>query len=71
MMNLDPQMAKQMLQMMLQPWHEAVANPAPAQEAVLQRLLKDYAKTGYGAAARRGQGGQPGRLPPRLPHHAL
>ena len=48
-MNLDPQIAKQMLQMMLQPWHEAVANPAPAQEAVLKRLLEQYAKTGYGA----------------------
>ena len=71
MMNLDPEMAKQMLQMMLQPWHEAVANPATAQEAVLQRLLKDYAKTDYGAQHERGEGRQPGRLPAGLPHHAL
>lgn len=48
-MNIDPQAAAQILQMMLQPWHEAVAAPARAQEAVLDGLLKDYAKTDYGA----------------------
>jgi len=48
-MNLEPEIVKQMLQMMLQPWHESVANPAPAQEAVLQRLVQEYAKTDYGA----------------------
>jgi hypothetical protein len=47
-MNLAPEVAKQMLQVMLQPWHEAVEKPAPAQETVLQRLLQDYAKTEYG-----------------------
>lgn len=47
-MNLDPDIVKQMLQMMLQPWHESVADPALAQETVLQRLLQDYAKTDYG-----------------------
>ncbi|MBN1485611.1 MAG: GH3 auxin-responsive promoter family protein [Chloroflexia bacterium] len=41
----DPQV---MIQSMLQPWHEAVARPAQAQEAVLQRLLRIYAQTDYG-----------------------
>jgi hypothetical protein len=47
-MNIDPQAAMQMLEYMLKPWHEAVADPAKAQEAILHRLLEDYAKTGYG-----------------------
>jgi hypothetical protein len=33
----------------LNPWHEAVADPASAQEGVLHRLLRDYAQTRYGA----------------------
>lgn len=49
MMNIDPQMTKQMLEAQLQPWHSAVADPAKAQQAVLHNLLHDYAKTGYGA----------------------
>ena len=48
-MNIDPQMAAQMLAAQLQPWHAAVADPAKAQEAVLHGLLRDYAKTEYGA----------------------
>ena len=48
MLNLDPQAAMQVLEAFLQPWHAAVADPAQAQEAVLQRLLKDYAQTDYG-----------------------
>ena len=48
MTSLDPQVAAQMLQMQLQPWFDAVENPARAQEEVLPRLLKDYAQTGYG-----------------------
>ena len=48
-MNIDPQMAAQMLASQLQPWHAAVADPAKAQEAVLHHLLQDYAKTDYGA----------------------
>lgn len=47
-MNIDPQAATMMLEGMLQPWHEAVADPGKAQEAVLQRLLKDYSQTTYG-----------------------
>jgi hypothetical protein len=39
---------KAMLTAMLQPWHEAVANPVEAQEGVLRALLPDYARTGYG-----------------------
>ncbi len=36
------------LQAQLRPWHEAVANPAVAQQDVLERLLKIYAQTEYG-----------------------
>ena len=32
----------------LQPWYEALEDPAAAQEKVLQRLLSDYACTSYG-----------------------
>ena len=35
----------QQLQAFVQPWHAAVANPAPAQEKVLERLLSIYAQT--------------------------
>jgi len=37
-----------MLTSFLQPWHEAVRDPARAQESVLQRFLQIYAQTGYG-----------------------
>ncbi len=33
----------------LQPWHDAVANPAETQQGVLRRLLEGYARTEYGA----------------------
>jgi hypothetical protein len=33
---------------MLQPWHDAVNDPAKAQEEVLHRYLKIYAETEYG-----------------------
>jgi hypothetical protein len=38
-----------MLQALLQPWHDAVGDPAGAQEKVLRGLLQAYAQTGYGA----------------------
>ena len=41
--------AAQALRDQLQPWHEAVEEPAKAQEAVLRRLLADFARTAYGA----------------------
>ena len=44
----DPQAATQMIKASLQPWYEAIENPAAAQQAVLHRLLQDYAKTDYG-----------------------
>ena len=47
-MNIDPQAANQILSSQLEPWHQALADPAAAQEAVLHRLLGDYAKTQYG-----------------------
>lgn len=47
-MNVDPQAAAMILQMQLQPWKEAVAQPAKAQEDVLHRNLTDYTKTEYG-----------------------
>ncbi len=45
----DPQMMSRTLTALLQPWHEAVDNPAEAQQEVLTRLLKSYIQTGYGA----------------------
>lgn len=43
-----PGMLREMLEGIVRPWHEAVENPAAAQEAVLQRLLQGYAATEYG-----------------------
>ena len=40
---------KQMLTTQLQPWHDAIADPAAAQKQVLPRLLADYVQTTYGA----------------------
>lgn len=37
-----------MLAPYLQPWHAAIADPAAAQAAVLDRYLRIYAQTGYG-----------------------
>jgi GH3 auxin-responsive promoter len=37
-----------MLNAMLQPWRDAVEDPAAAQQAALQRLLADYSKTEFG-----------------------
>ncbi len=37
-----------MLEGLLRPWHEAVADPVGAQEQVLERLLEGYAETRYG-----------------------
>jgi hypothetical protein len=42
------QMMRGMLKAFVQPWYDAVANPAAAQEAVLQGLLRGYAQTRYG-----------------------
>ena len=47
-MTIDPQAGKQMLTAMLQPWHDAVSDPAAAQEQVLGTLLQGYAQTEYG-----------------------
>ncbi len=47
-MNIDPQIAGQLLQALLQPWHDAVADPVKTQDSVLHHLLQDYAKTEYG-----------------------
>jgi hypothetical protein len=47
-MQVDPTAVKMMLTHMLKPWHEAVADPASAQEIVLHKLVADYAKTSYG-----------------------
>ncbi len=35
---------------MLQPWEQALSAPGEAQQAILHRLLNDYARTQYGAA---------------------
>ncbi len=47
-MPIDPQAGEQMLGALLQPWFDAVADPATAQEKVLQKLLLDYGQTQYG-----------------------
>ncbi|MCJ7614510.1 hypothetical protein MUO71_07105, partial [Candidatus Bathyarchaeota archaeon] len=36
------------LKHIVNPWHEALKNPAEAQQQVLEKLLEGYAKTGYG-----------------------
>jgi hypothetical protein len=46
--NMDPQVVTQLLNALLQPWHDAVKDPAQAQREVLQNLLQGYAQTGYG-----------------------
>jgi len=48
MSDIDPQAAAQFLNVLLQPWHDAVSDPAKAQRQVLQNLLQGYAQTGYG-----------------------
>ncbi len=48
MNDIDPQAAAQLLNALLQPWHDAVQDPAKAQHEVLQNLLLGYAQTGYG-----------------------
>jgi hypothetical protein len=44
-----PSSPAEQLKGLLQPWHEAVNDPAQAQHQVLQRLLRIYAQTEYGA----------------------
>jgi hypothetical protein len=46
--DMDPQRLSALLQGLLQPWHDAVADPVKAQEDVLHRLLKTYSETEYG-----------------------
>lgn len=47
-MSSTPPDPKAMLTAFLQPWHEAIRDPARAQEAILQRFLQIYAQTEYG-----------------------
>ena len=49
MASLDPSQAVAQVQAMLAPWQQAIQDPAAAQEAALQRFLKLYAQTAYGA----------------------
>jgi hypothetical protein len=49
MVKIDPQLGAQILNSQLDPWYQAVENPSLAQEAVLHRFLKDYARTEYGS----------------------
>jgi hypothetical protein len=48
MEQLTPQDLQALLTAFVQPWHEAVADPPAAQQAVLQGLLQGYARTRYG-----------------------
>jgi hypothetical protein len=52
---MDIEDTKAMLSALLQPWHDAISDPAEAQERVLHRLLEDYAQTQYGAEHGAGQ----------------
>jgi len=45
----------ELLKAFVQPWHEAVEDPAKAQREVLKRLLEGYAQTDYGAQHGAGQ----------------
>lgn len=45
---MDPSIAAIILESQIAPWREAIADPAQAQQAVLKRLLRDYAQTDYG-----------------------
>ena len=63
----DPQELREMLEGMLQPWHDAVSDPAPAQEQVLKTLLESYVQTDYGRQHGAGIGRDHRRLSPRLP----
>jgi len=47
-MIIDPQAVSAIFQSQLQPWRQGINNPSKMQDAVLHRLLKDYAKTRYG-----------------------
>lgn len=49
-MPVDPAAIAQALEAQLAPWHKAIADPASAQDVILDRLLKDYAKTRYGVS---------------------
>lgn len=44
----NPEALIKTLQALVQPWHDAVADPAEAQREVLHRLLQIYAQTDYG-----------------------
>jgi len=44
----NPEATTRALQALVQPWHDAVENPAEAQQEVLHRLLQSYARTDYG-----------------------
>lgn len=47
-MTIDLQRGAQMVHEFLRPWEMAIANPGKAQEAVLHKLLSEYARTEYG-----------------------
>ena len=49
MATMDPRQAVAQLEAALTPWHQAVSDPAKAQDAVLHRYLQIYAQTKYGA----------------------
>lgn len=47
-MTIDAQNGARMLEEYLRPWEIAISDPGKAQEAVLNRLLSEYARTEYG-----------------------
>ena len=49
MIGSSPEIIAGMLDGLLQPWHDAIDDPAKAQQEVLHRNLQGYAQTEYGA----------------------
>lgn len=48
MISANTQAMAELLKAFVQPWHDAVADPAQAQQKVLKNLLQIYAQTDYG-----------------------
>lgn len=49
MVNSEPQAMAELVKAFVQPWHDAVTDPAKAQKEVLNCLLTIYSQTDYGA----------------------
>ena len=57
MQSMDAESAAMLVEALLQPWHEAVADPATAQQEVLERLVAIYDQTEHGRRHGAGRAG--------------